>query len=76
MAELLRAIFGPSGAGFVIVKICAIAVVGWLAGLIASAAGRGDLTNMIRVASVFLCIVQVAAEAWKAVTAFGHFIGY
>lgn len=76
MNDLLRSIFGPGGAGFVIVEICFIAMVGWLAGYLATAAGRGNLAQMIQVASVFIAITLVAAQAVLALRAFAAFIGF
>lgn len=76
MNELLRNIFGPGGPGFVVVQIVFVAVVGWLGGYLAAAAGKGSLAQMIHVASVFIAIVLVAAQAALALKAFAAFIGY
>ncbi len=67
--------FGPGGPGMMIIQLMLIAVVGWLAGYVAQAAGKGQIAGMIHVATVFSCISIVAAVAMKAINAIGNFLG-
>lgn len=58
--------FGPGGPGVLIISLLLIALVGWLAGYIAQAAGKGQIAGMIHVVTVFSCIGMVAEAALKA----------
>ncbi len=67
--------FGPGGPGFLIISLLLIALVGWLAGYIAQAAGKGQIASMIHVVSVFSCISIVAGAALKALGSVADFLG-
>lgn len=67
--------FGPGGPGMMIIQLMLIAVVGWLAGYIAQAAGKGQIAGMIHVATVFSCIAIVAGVALNAINAVASFLG-
>ena len=69
------ATFGPGGPGSIIAQLMLIAVVGWLCGYIAQAAGKGQIAGMIHVATVFSCIAIVADVAYRAIDKIGHFLG-
>lgn len=65
--------FGPGGPASMIAQLMLIAVVGWLAGYIAQAAGKGQIAGMIHVTSVFCCIAIVANVAYSAIEHVAHF---
>lgn len=67
--------FGPGGPGVVIISLLLIALIGWLAGYIAQAVGKGQIAGMIHIVTVFSCITIVANTAWGALSALGHFMG-
>lgn len=67
--------FGAGSPGLVIIQLMLIAVVGWLAGYIASAVGKGQIAGMIHIATVFTCITLVAGVAINCISKFGDIIG-
>lgn len=75
LGELGGATFGIGGAGFVIVQLMLIALVGWLCRYVAQAAGQGQIGGMIGVTTVFLCISIVASTAHKALSEILRFMG-
>lgn len=75
IGKAAAATFGPGGPGSMIIQLMLIAVVGWLAGYVAQAAGKGQISGMIHVATIFSCISIVAGTAMKAIDAVGKFIG-
>jgi hypothetical protein len=75
IGAIAGATFGPGGPGSIIAQLMLIAVVGWLCGYIAQAAGKGQIAGMIHVATVFSCIAIVADVAYRAIDKIGHFLG-
>ncbi|MDO7786108.1 hypothetical protein [Desulforamulus aquiferis] len=67
--------FGVGGPGFLIISLLLIALVGWLAGYIAQACGKGQIAGMIHIVSVFSCISIVAGAALKALGSVASFLG-
>ena len=67
--------FGVGGPGFLIISLLLIAMVGWLAGYIAQACGKGQIAGMIHIVSVFSCISIVAGAAMKALGSVAEFLG-
>lgn len=67
--------FSPGGPGFLIISLLLIALIGWLSGYIAQAAGKGQIAGMIHIVSVFSCISIVAAAALKALGSVVQFLG-
>jgi len=58
-----------------IAQLMLIAVVGWLCGYIAQAAGKGQIAGMIHVTTIFSCIAIVASVAFTAIEKISHFFG-
>lgn len=75
LTTIAQSTFGPGGPGVVIAQLMLIAVVGWLCGYIAQAAGKGQIAGMIHVASTFSCIAIIAGVALNAINAVGKFLG-
>ncbi|MEW8957831.1 MAG: hypothetical protein AB2448_01775 [Moorella sp. (in: firmicutes)] len=76
MQEIARQTFAGGGPGLVIVQLMLVAVVGWLAGYIAQAAGKGQIAGMIHVATIFTCISLVANTVIKAITTVAKIMGF
>jgi hypothetical protein len=67
--------FGTGGAGQPIVTLVCIATVGSLSSTIAGALGQGQISNMIKLVTVFSCISLVINVVWKAISALASAAG-
>jgi len=76
MKELARYIFSSSGAGYLIVQLMFIAVASYLGGWIAKATGKGQIAQMINVASILIGILLVAETAVSTLTRVMKVFGY
>lgn len=73
MGAAAAAAFGPSAPGFVIVILVMLGVGSWLAEMITSAVGKGQISAMIRTATTIVAILAVVAVAWQLLTKFFDF---
>lgn len=67
--------FGSGGPGVAIIQLLLIAAVGWIAGYIAQAFGKGQIANMIHMTALFSCLTIVASVAWNAIKYVATFAG-
>lgn len=67
--------FSSGGAGAPIVQLLVIAGFGSLSGYVASALGQGQISNMIKLVSVFSCIGIVISQVIKAISAIASAFG-
>lgn len=68
--------FSPSGPAWSIVQLLVIAVGGTAAGMFASALGKGQIANWIKLLTTLACIGTVVIEISKAVTSVFKLMGY
>ncbi|MDR3586313.1 MAG: hypothetical protein P4L59_13485 [Desulfosporosinus sp.] len=73
MGAAAVAAFGPSAPGFVIVILVMLGVGSWLAEMITSAVGKGQISAMIRTGSLIAAIIAVVTVAWKLLNLFFNF---
>lgn len=73
MAEAARQAFGPSSPGFVIILLVMLGVGSWLAEMITSAIGKGQISAMIRTGTLIAAILSVVSVAWKLLVKFFDF---
>lgn len=73
MAEAAARAFGPSSPGFVILLLVMFAVGSWIAEMITSAIGKGQITAMIRTATTIASILAVLVIAWQLISKFFDF---
>ncbi|EGW36437.1 hypothetical protein [Desulfosporosinus sp. OT] len=73
MAQAAAAAFGPNAPGFVIVILVMLGVGSWLAEMITSAVGKGQISAMIRTGTTIAAILAVVAVAWQLLTKFFDF---
>lgn len=67
MAQLAYETFGPGGPGSVLIQLMLIGVVSWLLSYITTAAGKGQISNMIQAVTTFVCIGIIAGVAWSTI---------
>lgn len=65
MKEMMRIAF--SGEGAVILKMVGVGLGSWMAGSVLSAIGKGQLSKLVNVAAVFLCLAMVFGAIASAV---------
>jgi hypothetical protein len=70
MAEAAKIAFGPSSPGFVILLLVLMAVTSWLGEMISSAIGKGQISAMIRTASLIASILMVVGIAFQLLSKF------
>lgn len=75
IGKIASTTFGPGGPGALIISLLLIALVGWISGYIAQAAGKKQVAGMIHVVTLFSCIAMVADAAYNALGALGRFLG-
>ncbi len=73
MMEAAKQVFGPSQPGFIIVLLVTLAVGSWLAEMITTAIGKGQITTMIKTGTQIASILVVVALAWKLLNIFYNF---
>lgn len=73
MMEAAKQVFGPSQPGFIIVLLVTLAVGSWLAEMITTAIGKGQITTMIKTGTQIASILIVVALAWKLLNIFYNF---
>jgi len=73
MVTAAGAAFGPSSPGFVIVILVMLGVGSWLAEMITSAVGKGQISAMIRTGTTIAAILAVISVAWQLLTKFFDF---
>lgn len=76
MSELAYQTFGPGGPASILIQLMLIAVVTWLLSYIASAAGKGNISNMINVVATFICIGIIAGVAWNTIMTVAKIAGF
>ncbi|GAB6180974.1 hypothetical protein JCM14036_22930 [Desulfotomaculum defluvii] len=67
LTQVVGSTFSPGGPGAAIIQLMLVALVGWLAGYIAQAVGKGQVASMIHITTVLGCVTVVASVAWKAI---------
>lgn len=73
MGAAALAAFGPSSPGFVIIVLVMLGVGSWLAEMITSSVGKGQISAMIRTGSLIAAIISVVTVAWKLLSLFFNF---
>ncbi|MDQ7094282.1 hypothetical protein REC12_11845 [Desulfosporosinus sp. PR] len=73
MGAAAAAAFGPSSPGFVIVVLVMLGVGSWLAEMITTSIGKGQISAMIRTGSLIAAIISVVMVAWKLLNLFFNF---
>jgi uncharacterized membrane protein YdbT with pleckstrin-like domain len=73
MGAAAGAAFGPSSPGFVILVLVMLGVGSWLAEMITSAFGKGQISAMIRTSTTIAAILCVVAVAWQLISKFFDF---
>ncbi|EGW39067.1 hypothetical protein [Desulfosporosinus sp. OT] len=73
MGAAAVAAFGPSSPGFVIIVLVMLGVGSWLAEMITSSVGKGQISAMIRTGSLIAAIISVVTVAWKLLSLFFNF---
>ena len=73
MMEAAKQVFGPSQPGFIIVLLVTLAVGSWLAEMITTAIGKGQITTMIKTGTQIASILVVVTLAWKLLNIFYNF---
>lgn len=73
MGAAASAAFGPSSPGFVILILVMLGVGSWLAEMITSAVGKGQISAMIRTGTTIAAILAVVSVAWQLLTKFFNF---
>jgi len=73
MGEAAREVFGPGKPGFVIVTLVVLGVGSWLAEMITTAIGKGNISAMIRTGTTIAAILAVIGVAWTLLRKFFDF---
>ena len=73
MVTAASAAFGPSSPGFVIVILVMLGVGSWLAEMITSAVGKGQISSFIKTATTIAAILCVIKVAWQLLEKFFNF---
>ena len=73
MVQAAAAAFGPSSPGFVILILVMLGVGSWLAEMITSAVGKGQITAMIKTGTTIAAILCVIKVAWQLIAKFFEF---
>lgn len=73
MGEAAKQVFGPGSPGFVIISLVTLGVGSWLAEMITTAIGKGNISAMIRTGTTIAAILSVIAVAWTLLTKFYSF---
>lgn len=61
--------------GLPIIQLLVVAAFGSLVCYITSALGQGQISSMIKLISIFVCISIVIGTVWKAISAIAHTFG-
>lgn len=75
MGQLAYETFGPGGPASVLIQLMLIGVVSWLLSYITTAAGKGQISNMIQVVTTFICISIIASVAWNTIVVVARIAG-
>ncbi|HBV97801.1 MAG: hypothetical protein JL50_02830 [Peptococcaceae bacterium BICA1-7] len=75
LGAVAGATFGPSGAGFVLMQILLLAVVGWGINQVASAVGNAQLGSQAKMVTTLVCFVLVIGTVVKALKSFLQVLG-
>ena len=67
--------FGPSGAGFVLMQLLLLAVVGWSINQIALAMGHGQLGNQAKMVTTLVAFILIVGTVVNAIKSFGRLLG-
>lgn len=67
MSQIAYETFGPGGPAAILIQLMLIAVVTWLLSYISTAAGKGNISNMINIVATFICIGIIAGVAWNTI---------
>lgn len=76
MGELGRQIFGPGQPAFAIIQLMVIALIGWIAGALAQAAGKHQIATIIHASTIFVAITIVVGVAFGVAKDVFKFIGF
>jgi hypothetical protein len=66
--------FGPSGAGFVLMQLLLLTVVGWSINHIASAMGHSQLGNQAKLATTLVAFALIVGTVVNAIRKVGEFL--
>lgn len=75
MGELGRQIFGPGQPAFAVIQLMVIALVGWISGALAQAAGKHQIATLIHAGTIFAAIAIVVSVAFGVAKDVFRFIG-
>ncbi len=75
LVTLARDTFSVGGPGAVMFQLMFIGVIGWMLFKVLEAVGQGQIANMLKIVTVFVCIVMVAGQVWRAIQVIGSIAG-